>query len=486
MLEIIFSGKKTSKIKVICVSEGNRINSIHLSKEENAMLQKKADENCFCGTVGSIMDICRIKDRILVLGVGKSPTEVQIQTAGAGLYSKLLKSEKALILVEPIKSSKLSDEQIAHNLAFGLLLGSYRFDKYFTRKKPEDYPTLEQIIFNVKNPEKTNKNFKHYIALANAVRYGRDLCNEPANHLTPAIFADDIKRLEYLGLEVEILGQQELKEHNFNLLLSVAQGSQQEPKVAIIKWRGKPNSNQWDLGLVGKGVTFDSGGISIKPASGMEDMKQDMTGAAVVVSSLKALALQCAPENVIGVVGLVENMPSGTATHPGDIVTSMSGQTVEIINTDAEGRLVLADCLWFIQQQYGVKKIIDIATLTGATMRALGEEYAGLFSNNDTLAKDLIIAGDKSGEKLWRLPINKGYDKKINSDIADMKNIGGSLAGGSTAACFLQRYIKEDTKWAHLDIAGVDKENTGKPICPKGATAFGIRLLNHFILNNLN
>lgn len=483
MLEIIFDEQKkiTSTVKVVCIAENKRINSSKLSKEDNLLLQQTAALNGFCGKLGSILEVNCGKNKIVAVGCGTKTSDHDFQIIGAKLFNVLYKIEQAVVLVEKISANKLLPEEIAHNMAFGLLLGSYRFDKYFTQKKAEEYPTLERVCFNVQGAKQISENFKHYAALANAVRYAKDLCNEPANYLTPIVFADDIKRLEYLGLDIEILGLKELREHNFNLLLSVSQGSIQEPRVAVIKWKGNPDNDKWDLALVGKGVTFDSGGISIKPASGMEDMKQDMTGAAVVVASLKALALQCAPKNVIGIVGLVENMPSGSATRPGDIVTSMSGQTVEIINTDAEGRLVLADCLWFVQQQYGAKKIIDIATLTGATMRALGDEYAGLFTNNDILAKKLTVAGDKSGEKLWRLPINKGYDKKINSDIADMKNIGGVLAGGSTAACFLQRFIKENIKWAHLDIAGVDKENTGKPICPKGATAFGVRLLNYFI-----
>ena len=272
-----------------------------------------------------------------------------------------------------------------------------------------------------------------------------------------------------------------MKKAGFNLALAVAQGSVNEPRVAVIRWQGNKKDKKFSCGLVGKGVTFDSGGISLKPGAGMGDMKQDMTGAAVVVAVLKALALQKAPLNVVGVVGLVENMPSGSAIRPGDVVTSMSGQTVEILNTDAEGRLVLGDCLWYIQEKYGVKKVIDIATLTGATMRALGSEYAGIFSNDDVLCAELMTAGESSGENLWRLPVNEAYDKMINSDIADMKNLGGANAGGSTAACFLQRYIQPEVKWAHLDIAGVDKEEKGRPLTPKGATAFGVRVLVQYL-----
>ncbi len=483
MLEILFNNERivAGAVKVIGITEQSRIKSPFLTDEENLLLAKKSLADGFCGKVGSSAEIITKKGKTIALGLGKNPTEFDLQNCGAHLVAKLFKAETAVVCMEKFKSIKLSETEIAHNLAFGILLGSYRFDKYFTTKKTEDYPNLERVIFKIKNADKVNDGFKKYAALANAVRYGRDLCNEPANYLTPEVFAADIKRLEYLGLEVEILGKKELQEKNFGCLLAVAKGSALEPKVVIIKWKGNPQNDKWDLALVGKGVTFDSGGISIKPSSGMEDMKQDMTGAAVVVASLKALALQCAHKNIIGIVGLVENMPSGDATRPGDVVTSMSGQTVEIINTDAEGRLVLADCLWYIQQEYGVKKIVDIATLTGATMRALGEEYAGIFANNDKFANTLISSGVKTGEKLWRMPLGEAYNKKINSDIADMKNIGGALAGGSTAACFLERFIQKGVVWAHLDIAGVDKENKGKPLCPKGATAFGIRLLNNFI-----
>ena len=247
-----------------------------------------------------------------------------------------------------------------------------------------------------------------------------------------------------------------------DMLLSVAQGSVNSPRVAVLQWKGRKDAKEFDLGLVGKGVTFDSGGISLKPAANMGDMKGDMTGSAVVVAAIKAAALQKLPVNVVGVVGLVENMPSGSATRPGDIVRSMSGQTVEIVNTDAEGRLVLGDCLWYIQEKFGVKKIINVATLTGSTMMTFGFEYAGLFANDDKLAAELTACGETSGEKLWRLPINAEYDKLMDSDIADMKNTGPRLAGGITAACFLQRFIKEGVKWAHLDIAGVDKDENGR------------------------
>ena len=375
------------------------------------------------------------------------------------------------------KKNPLSAGETAASIALGIELGGYRFDKYFTKKPADSYPKLEKVEF-LSETQIDDKEFAANRALANAVRYARDLCNEPANNLTPEIYAADIKRLDYLGIDVTVLDEAKLHDLGMDMLLSVAQGSVNSPRVAVLQWKGRKDAKEFDLGLVGKGVTFDSGGISLKPAANMGDMKGDMTGSAVVVAAIKAAALQKLPVNVVGVVGLVENMPSGSATRPGDIVRSMSGQTVEIVNTDAEGRLVLGDCLWYIQEKFGVKKIIDVATLTGSTMMTFGFEYAGLFANDDKLAAELTACGETSGEKLWRLPINAEYDKLMDSDIADMKNTGPRLAGGITAACFLQRFIKEGVKWAHLDIAGVDKDDKGHPLTPKGATGFGVRVLN--------
>ena len=485
MLEIVFTdGRIGAKaVKIFGLSEGAKFNSSALRPDEMSLVRKAIGQACFGGKKGTFVEVFGAQGKIIVAGLGEKPDALALQELGGSLVKKLFKDCVACYYVENIKGCKLNPEEIAHNVAFGLMIGSYRFDKYFTQKKQEDYPSLEQVIFKVKNSAKVSEDFRDFAALGNAVRYGRDLCNEPSNYLTPEVFAADIKRLEYLGLEVEILGKKELEEQEFGLLLAVAQGSVMEPKVAVIKWRGKPEQEEFDCGLVGKGVTFDAGGISIKPSNGMWDMKRDMTGAAVVVASLKALALQKASVNAVGIVGLVENMPDGGAIRPGDVVTSMSGQTVEILNTDAEGRLVLADCMWYLQKNYSVKKLADIATLTGATMRALGSEYAGLFSNDDKLAGSLIRAGEVSGERLWRMPLTEDYNKQMDSDIADMRNISTNPnAGGSTAACFLQRFLKDKhLPWAHLDIAGVDDETKGKPLCPKGATAFGIRLLNKFI-----
>ena len=361
-------------------------------------------------------------------------------------------------------------------------MASYRFDKYFTKKPASFYPTLEKITY-VSSGLTNFEEYKNYASLNNAIRYARDLCNEPANNLSPELYSEDIKRLEYLGLDIDILDEEKMRENNFGLALAVGQGSVNRPKIAIIKWNGNKENNEYEVGLVGKGVTFDSGGLSLKPNSGMLDMKQDMTGSSVVVATMKSIALQKIEKNIVAVVGLVENMPSGTAYRPGDVLTSMSGQTVEIHNTDAEGRLVLADCLTYIQKTFNPKHVIDIATLTGAISSALGNVYAGIFSNNLKFANTLIKNGETVGERLWLMPLGKEFDKMMDSNIADMKNSGGRLGGSSTAACFLQRYIEKNTNWAHLDIAGVDGSDGTNPLYPKGASGFGVRLLNNFIIN---
>lgn len=423
-----------------------------------------------------------LEDKIKAYNLGEytlfAATAKELKTAldwslfGGEAWKNMKNCREVKVSIECKEQEKLFD------FALGVELASYRFDKYFTKKPGSFYPKLEKISFV---GLKDMAGYKNTAGLANAVRYARDLISEPANELTPEIFAADIQRLSYLGLEVQILDEKQMKEQGFNLALSVAQGSCNSPRVGVIKWRGNKKQKEFTVGLVGKGVTFDSGGISIKPAANMWDMKQDMAGAAAMVAVMKSLALQQTDKNVVAVVGLVENMPSGSATRPGDIVRSMSGQTVEIQNTDAEGRLVLADCLTYIQREFKPEFVIDMATLTGAITIALGSTYAGLFSNSPRLAKDLGAAGEYTGERLWQLPLDKEYDKLMDSTVADMKNIGGRCAGSATAACFLQRFVNKETKWAHLDIAGVDLSDGSKVLYPKGASAFGVRLLNRFI-----
>ena len=481
MIEFTFDNKNAAKsdCKVILTAT-SAIKCEKFCSEQSLKKLKKAVKNeGFEANFGEVVSIFDGEEKIILFGLGKDNSLSDIQLLGGKLYKQIANSVCVDVWVS--KSQKLSAAEVACNLAFGIELGGYSFDKYFTTKKQEDFPKLEKVNFYCDGEKISSSEYNNLHSVANAVRYARDLCNEPANYLTPQVFAEDIKRLEYLGLKVKILEEKQIRAENMNMLLSVAQGSHNSPRVVVVRWEGDKKSTEPEIGLVGKGVTFDSGGISLKPSARMGDMKGDMTGAAVVVSVMKAAALCKLKKNMTAVVGLVENMPSGHASRPGDVVKSMSGQTVEIIDTDAEGRLVLGDCLWYLQQKYNAKTIIDVATLTGSTMRTFGFEYAGLFSNNDKLAQKLFEDGEKSGEKVWRLPVTKEYDKLMDSDIADMKNLGPVNAGGITAACFLQRFVNSQNAWAHLDIAGVDKDDKGHPLTPKGATAFGVRILSKFV-----
>ena len=486
MTEIVFNqDSKDSIVKVLIATFEEQLNyGVTGSIIDRSTFNKlKTLEQRNAEEKSPILVLDTLKEVIVLLRVENTCTTVDIQNLGANAYQKIKNFASATIFARHLPKTDYSSTDIANNLGLGIELASYSFDKYFTTKKASDFPKLETINFVAK--EKLNKkDYEQTKALTNAVRYARDLINEPSNNLTPEIYAGDIKRLENLGLKITILNKDTLKKKGFNMLLSVSQGSNNDPYVCIIEYNGNKKKKGYDVALVGKGVTFDSGGISIKPSQGMWDMKQDMAGSAVVVSSLKALAGQKLNLNVVGIVGLVENMPSGTATRPGDIVTSLSGQTVEILNTDAEGRLVLGDCLTYVEREYKPERIIDVATLTGAIVVALGEEMAGLFSNDDCLSELLCIAGEQTGEELWRFPLTDNYRKKIKSDIADIKNISaGRSAGSITAACFLEKFLPNKTPWAHLDIAGVDKVEKAKPMYPCGSSGFGVMLLNKFLKN---
>ena len=477
MIKISFQKETVKEAVQVFPASTSILKTKYLTASQLKMVNQALKQASFKAKEGEVVSVLGGAEEILVVGVGEKQTQASFEKVG-GKLSQRIKQKTAVYHVSG--DFKVTDVQESVFVSTGLLLGAYKFDKYLTKDKKET-EELETMTFVLDDATKAKSEFKKVLPVIESVYLARDLSSEPANHLTPAIFADKISALSETGLEIEILSLKDLKAKKFGMLLSVAQGSQNEPKVAVMKWMGNPKKKGFDIGFVGKGVTFDSGGISLKPGAGMGDMKQDMTGAGVVVSSMRAMALRKVKSNVIGIVGLVENMPSGSATRPGDVVTSLSGQTVEILNTDAEGRLVLGDCLWYLQSKYKVAKIIDLATLTGAVMAALGEEYAGLFSKDDALVEEIKTAGQAVSEEVWHLPMNKAYDKMIKSDIADMKNIGGRLAGGSTAACFLGRFIKEETSWAHLDIAGVDKFETGRPTTPKGATGWGVRLLNELV-----
>jgi leucyl aminopeptidase len=383
--------------------------------------------------------------------------------------------EKNLIKISSERKSFLNE------FLFGFELKSYLFDNYKTSKVRKNYKFYLPISLK-KNFFKYNLKFK---SLLSGVNYTKDLVSEPGNVLHPDEYVNRIKKLKNLGLKIIILDRDKLKKLGMNALLGVGQGSVKGSYLAIIEWQGSSSKKERPLAFVGKGVCFDTGGISLKPAKFMEDMTYDMAGSAVVVGLLKTLALRKAKVNAVGVVGLVENMPDGNAQRPGDIVRSYSGKTIEILNTDAEGRLVLADALTYTEKRYKPKFIVDLATLTGAIIVSLGSEYAGLFSNDDKISDQLSKAGEKVGEKVWRMPLNENYDKLINSKKADMQNInyvGG--AGSTTAAQFLQRFILNKTPWAHLDIAGMAFSKYGGALNSEGATGYGVRLLNQLIEDN--
>jgi leucyl aminopeptidase len=418
--------------------------------------------------------------KVVAIGLGKA-AELSPETAEAagGTIAGATASEREAT----VAADGLPAELAAH-LALGATLRAWRFDRYRTKEKEEDKPKLERLSFAAANPAAAKAAFGPMRAVADGVFLARELGSEPPNVLHPIEMAERCRALEKLGVEVEVMGLKELRRLGFGAMIGVAQGSQHEPRLVVMQWKGatrvarKPAPKP--IALIGKGVTFDTGGISIKPAGGMEDMKYDMAGAAAVIGAMAALAGRRAKADVIGLVGLVENMPSGTAQRPGDVVRTHSGQTVEVINTDAEGRLVLADVLWYCQDRFDPRCMVDLATLTGSIVVALGHEHCGLFSNDDELASRIAAAGRAVGEAAWRMPLGEAYDKQIKSDIADMKNVGGRPGGSITAAQFLQRFVN-GRPWAHLDIAGTAWTTKDRPTVPKGASAFGVRLLDRLV-----
>jgi leucyl aminopeptidase len=415
--------------------------------------------------------------RIVLVGLGaeKAIDELATQALGGAVVAHLNGAGETAATVF------LDDLAAADQFAFGARLRAYRFDKYRTRETAKDKPTLRALTLTAAAPAAARRAFAQLDKVADGVVLTRDLVSEPANVIYPETLARAARGLSRLGVKVEVLDEKRMKSLGMEALLGVAQGSARPPRLVVMRWNGAPKSRKGKpLAFVGKGVTFDTGGISLKPPAGMEDMKWDMGGAGIVIGLMKALAGRRAKVDAVGVIGLVENMPSGTAQRPGDIVTSMSGQTIEVLNTDAEGRLVLADALWYTQDRFNPRLIVDLATLTGAIVVALGTEYAGMMSNNDALADRLTKAGLATGDKVWRMPLHDSYDKQINTDAADVKNIGNREAGSITAAQFLQRFVNK-VPWAHLDIAGVTWSKKDAPTVPKGGTGYGVRLLDRFV-----
>jgi leucyl aminopeptidase len=480
---------------VVGVAQGGKLSpsAASLDKTSGGAIKRAIAASRFTGRKGEFLELLAPpklgNSRVLLAGLGEVSklTALDLENLGGSVYASLATGgeSEASIIVDGLKSAKAQPRARAAHYAYGALLRSYRFDKYRTKEKPEKKPSLKRLSLRVDNPGAARKLMQGLTKVADGVFFTRDLVSEPANVIYPESFAERARELSKLGVKVQALGVAAMRRQGMGALLGVGQGSVREPRLVVMQWNGAPAAKGQaakPIAIVGKGVTFDTGGISIKPAAGMEDMKWDMGGAGVVAGLMKALAGRKAKVNVVGVCGLAENMPDGNAQRPGDIVTSMSGQTIEVLNTDAEGRLVLADALWYTQQRFKPRAVIDLATLTGAIVVALGNEYAGLFANDDKLAKLLMDAGEATGEGVWRMPLGEEYDKLIDSPAADIKNIGGGRAGGSiTAAQFLQRFIKNGTPWAHIDIAGVTWVSKDKPTVPKGGTAFGVRLLNEMI-----
>ncbi len=437
----------------------------------------------FTGAKGQTLDIPAPQGvdaaRLVLVGAGKAEgfDLLGAEHAAANAYHAVKTSGLEALRIE----LPTADADFATRAALGVRLAAYRFDKYRTKEPAEKKPSIVKTQVVADSPDAALAAFPPLAALADAVSFSRDLVSEPANILYPVEFARRVKALESLGLEVEILGEPEMAKLGMGSLLGVGQGSVRESQLVVIRWNGAADAAAQPIAFVGKGVCFDTGGISIKAAEGMEDMKWDMGGAAAVAGLMHVLAGRKAKANVVGILGLVENMPDGNAQRPGDVVTSMSGQTIEVINTDAEGRLVLADALWYCQDRFKPKFMVDLATLTGAIIISLGLDYAGLFSNNDELSTNLLAASATEGEPLWRMPMPSQYDKNIDSMIADMKNTGPRPGGSITAALFIQRFVN-NLPWAHLDIASTAwKKPSAVPTIPEGATGYGVRLLNRMV-----
>jgi len=449
------------------------------------MVRRAAETNQFKGKSAAALDILAPEGlkakRLIVMGVGKL-TEIkdnEFLKLGGSAAGKLGAGKEAVTIIAELPTGAMKPDQAAAVVS-GLRLRAYKFDRYKTKKKEGEEDALRaDVSIAVSDVAAARKAFAPGAHIVDGVLAARDLVNEPPNVLFPVEFARRAGQLRKLGVGVEVLDVNAMKRLGMGALLGVAQGSTRPGRTVIMRWNGGKRGDQ-PLAFVGKGVCFDTGGISIKPAGNMEDMKGDMGGAACVVGLMQALAARKAKVNVIGAIGLVENMPDGNAQRPGDIVTSMSGQTIEIINTDAEGRLVLADVLWYVAKKFKPRFMVDLATLTGAIMVALGTEYAGLFSNNDELAERLTKAGLATGERVWRMPLGVEYDKLIDSQFADVKNAGSRNGGSITAAQFLQRFV-DGTPWAHLDIAGTAMGAPKTEINQSWGSGYGVRLLERLV-----
>jgi leucyl aminopeptidase len=452
--------------------------------DQKAVVEAALDRQRFEGDSGSAAELFIAEDgavrRLLVVGLGEGgiPADAA-EKLGGTLVGRLLTSGETSAAVDLTGFN--FDADAAARVALAASLRAWRYDRYRTKLKEKQKPTLTGLTIVGAAGDATARWEQRWQPVSEGVAFTRELVTEPANIIYPETFVERAKAaVAGTGLEFEVLDGEAMRKLGMGSLLGVAQGSVRDARLLVLRWNGAAEGVS-PVAFVGKGVTFDTGGISIKPAQGMEAMKWDMGGAGAVVGAMISLATRKAKANIVGVCGLVENMPDGNAQRPGDVVTSMSGQTIEVINTDAEGRLVLADAITYVQRNYKPRIVVDLATLTGAILISLGHEFGGLFSPDDELANQLIAAGDSSGDKLWRQPLADAFDKLIDSQIADMKNVGPREGGSITAAQFIKRFVENGTRWAHLDIAGVVWSDKPGTTHEKGATGFGVRLIDRFV-----
>jgi leucyl aminopeptidase len=459
-----------------------------IDRKTRGALSRAVAAGRFRGEIGQILTVLAPRGvgarSILVAGLGKPAefNDLAAERVAGALAAKVLAAGESdlAIAIEAPNGAAIDAAELAAHLAVAVCLRAYRFDKYRTAEKPDSKPRLARLAVHTADPAAARAAYAPLASTSDSVLLARDLISEPGNVIYPASFAAAARALTKLGLKVDVLGREKLRKLGLNAMLGVAQGSSHEPQLVALHWQGAGKGGGAPIAFVGKGVTFDTGGISIKPAGGMEEMKYDMSGAAAVFGVMRSLAARKAKVNAVGICAMVENMPGDNAQRPGDVVRTMSGQTIEVIDTDAEGRLVLSDALYFAYSQYKPRAMIDLATLTGSVMVALGAEHGGLFANDDKLADQLLAAGKASGELLWRLPMTEQYDDLIKSDIADWKNDGGRWCDAINGASLLKHFVG-NTPWAHLDIAGMAWTKQDRPTVPKGAVGFGIRLLDRLV-----
>jgi leucyl aminopeptidase len=480
IVEFVSGGPGERDVLVVATASGGIAAIVdRLPESARGTVAGAADQARFDGTAGTLFETFvgegPLVRRLLLVGTG-SGDDAGYERAGAALTARLLTSGAGSAFADLTGASATA----AARFALGAALRGWRIDRYRTRLPANQKPTLDRIAI-VGAADGAAREWQRLAAVAEGVAFTRDLVSEPGNIIYPESFVARCAGLADVGIVIEILDEKQMIALGMGAMIGVGQGSIRPPRLLCLTWKGAGAPDGAPLMLIGKGVTFDTGGISIKPAAGMEDMKWDMGGAGAVAGAMLALAKRNAPVHVVGVCALAENMPDGNAQRPGDIVTTMSGQTVEVINTDAEGRLVLCDAMTWAQRKFKPETMVDLATLTGAMIISLGREHGGMFSNDDTLATQLLDSGLAVGEKLWRFPLAEAYDKLIDSPIADIKNVGPRDAGSITAAQFLKRFVEPGVKWAHLDIAGMVWSDKDGPTYAKGATGYGVRLLDAFV-----